>query len=259
MTHPLLRSRRSVLAAALALLAACAPDGITGPGGPSRSVARVSTLAHDPILFIHGWNASASSWNTMVSRFRADGYTSAELATWSYLYTQSNAVTAQQLALKVDSILAATGAAKVDIISHSMGALSARYYVRNLDGAAKVDAWVSLGGVNYGTSAAYVCTSTPCREMWPNSSFIRALDSGDDSPGTPRYATWRSPCDEFIVPQKNAQLLDGPHNVETRCLSHSALHEDDAVYAQVRDWVKPVGVAAPLLASAKRSAWRFGF
>lgn len=252
MTHHVPRSRRSLIAAAVVLLAACSPDGIAGPAGPSRSIARVYTLAHDPILFVHGWNAGPSTWNTMVARFRADGWTSEELATWSYRYTQSNAVTAEQMAVEVDSILAATGATKVDIISHSMGALSARYYVRNLGGADKVDAWVSLGGTNYGTSAAYACTSTPCREMWPNSPFVRALDSGDDSPGTPRYATWRSPCDEFILPQRNAQLLDGPHNVETACLSHSALHESAAVYAQVRDWVKPLGTSTTMLAAVTR-------
>ena len=31
--------------------------------------------AHDPILFVHGWNSSSSAWNTMVSRFQTDGWT----------------------------------------------------------------------------------------------------------------------------------------------------------------------------------------
>ncbi len=255
MSHRLRRPRALLLAAA-ALLAACAPDAATGPRA-LRARTHVTPPAHDPILFVHGWNASGSTWTTMVARFRADGYTSGELANWTYLYTQSNAVTAEQIRLKVDSILDATGAAKVDIISHSMGALSARYYVRNLGGTAKVDAWVSLGGTNYGTTTAYACTSTPCKEMWPNSPFIQALNSGDDSPGPLRYATWRSPCDEAIVPAKNAQLLDGPRNTETRCMSHAQLHEDLGVYTQVRDWVKPTGQAAAVLASLT-PAWRDG-
>src|SRR3954468_14598318 len=90
--------------------------------------------AHDPILFVHGWNSSSSTWNTMVSRFTADGWTAAELNNWSYNWHQSNATTASQISTKVNSILVATGATKVDIISHSMGGLSSRYYVRNLGG-----------------------------------------------------------------------------------------------------------------------------
>ena len=257
-----------LLAAPLALLAACTgTDAAIGPSAtrpaaalaadPTRSVARpVPTLTHDPILFVHGWHADASSWRTMVARFRADGWTGAELANWSYLSTQSNATTARQIAAKVDSILAATGAARVDIISHSMGALSARHYVRNLGGAAKVDAWISLGGTNYGTSTAYTCTSTPCKEMWPGSRFIDALNAGDDSPGAVRYATWRSPCDEVIIPQRNAQLLDGPKNFETRCITHAALHEDPTVYAQVRAWAhRAPAVLASLAASAPGLGW----
>src|SRR3954463_6783353 len=85
-----------------------------------------SASAHDPILFVHGWNSSSSTWNTMVSRFQADGWTASELNNWSYNWHQSNATTASQIQTKVNQILASTGATKVDIISHSMGGLSSR-------------------------------------------------------------------------------------------------------------------------------------
>src|SRR5690348_451343 len=87
--------------------------------------------AHDPILFVHGWNSDGSAWNTMIARFSADGWTPSELNDWSYNTSQSNATTAQQISTKVDQILATTGAAKVDLISHSMGGLSTRYYIEN--------------------------------------------------------------------------------------------------------------------------------
>jgi triacylglycerol lipase len=254
--------RRLLAAASLALLTACSGiDAATGPqrpGAARRATGPAAALrkapAHDPVLFVYGWNGDAFTWTTMVTRFRADGWTNAELVVLSYKTSQSNATTARQIAAKVDSILAATGAERVDLISHSMGALSTRYYVRNLGGAAKVDAWISLAGTNYGTSTAYTCTSTPCKEMWPGSRFIKDLNAGDDSPGAVRYATWRSPCDEVIIPQRNAQLLDGPRNIETRCIKHSLLHEDAGVYAQVRAWAHP---AAPVLASL--ADYRAGF
>jgi triacylglycerol lipase len=194
--------------------------------------------ARDPILFVHGWNSSASTWNTVVGRFAADGWTSAELNTWSYNTAQSNATTAQQLASKVNSVLAATGAARLDLISHSMGGLSTRYYVKNLGGGPKVDEFVSLAGPNHGTSTANLCFwNTSCFEMRPGSSFLNALNSGDETPSTPRYGTWWSPCDEVINPDTST-ILSGAANTQTSCLSHSGVKDSASVYAQVREFVR---------------------
>jgi triacylglycerol lipase len=174
----------------------------------------------------------------MIDRFTADGYSAQELYNWSYYSAQSNAVTAQQLSQKVDEILAATGATQVDIITHSMGALSARYYIKNLGGQAKVDEFVSLGGPNHGTNTALFCGQTACVEMRPNSSFLNALNKKDETPGkTIRYATFWSACDEVINPQRST-LLTGATNTPTACIRHSDLHEDAEVYAQVKSWVQ---------------------
>ena len=194
--------------------------------------------ARDPILFVHGWNSSASTWNTVVGRFAADGWTSAELNTWSYNTAQSNATTASQLATKVNSVLAATGAARLDLVSHSMGGLSTRYYVKNLGGGPKVDEFVSLAGPNHGTGTANLCFwNTSCFEMRPGSSFLNALNSGDETPSTPRYGTWWSPCDEVINPDTST-ILSGAANTQTSCLFHSGVKDSATVYAQVREFVR---------------------
>jgi triacylglycerol lipase len=250
-----LSSNRSVARAAalLALLsvAACAdsplsplaptsPDFARGGGGKPPKPTPAPT--HNPILFIHGYNGNSATWTTMVSRFKADGWTDAELVNWSYNYRQSNATTAALIQQKVDSILNATGATKVDIITHSMGPLSARYYIRNLGGDGKVDALVTLGGANHGTTIAAFCFDTSCVEMRPNSTFLTNLNSVDETWGTPRYATWWSDCDEVINPHSSA-LLSGATNTQTACISHSALHEDVGVYRQVRDMVNTTTLA----------------
>jgi len=196
-----------------------------------------SAAARDPILFVHGWNSSSSTWTTMVSRFQADGWTSSELNNWSYNWHQSNATTASEIRSKVDSILAATGATKVDIITHSMGGLSSRYYAKNLGGDAKIDDWVSLGGPNHGTDTARFCFDTSCVEMRPGSAFLSSLNSGDETPGAVNYGTWWSPCDEVINPDSSV-ALSGATNTQTACMSHSSLHENATVYAQVREFVR---------------------
>ena len=233
----LVRSTRALSLIALVALAACSVDAPTDPTAGGRLFARKPkpVATHDPILFVHGWNASSSTWNTMVSRFKNDGWTDAELVNWSYNFRQSNATTAAQISAKVDSILLATGATHIDIITHSMGTLSARYYTKN---PGKVDALVSLGGANHGTNTAFFCVDTSCIEMRPNSSFLTALNSVDETWGTPRYATWRSPCDEVIQPQSST-VLSGATNTLTTCLQHSQLHEDSKVYSQVKSWIQP--------------------
>ena len=193
--------------------------------------------AVEPILFVHGWNSSGSVWNTMIGRFQADGWTAAQTNNWSYNTAQSNVTTAAQVNTKVDQIRAATGAAKVDIVSHSMGGLNTRYYLKNLGGQPEVDEWVSLGGPNHGTDTANFCFSSACTEMRIGSSFLTALNSGDETPGLVSYGTWWSPCDSIINPDSSV-ALSGATNTQTACLSHSDLYNDATVYGQVRSFVQ---------------------
>src|SRR5687767_11924959 len=196
----------SLVLAALSL-AACEP--VAAPEGLEAALARTPTVTtRHPILFVHGWSGSASNWNTMVSRFKADGWTDAQLMAFSYNTSQSNATTAQEISTRVDQLLATNGATKVDVITHSMGGLSSRYYAKNLGGDTKIDAWVSLGGPNHGTSTANTCFSTACTEMRIGSSFLTALNANDETPGAPRYGTWWSGCDEIINPDDSV-LLSG--------------------------------------------------
>jgi triacylglycerol lipase len=224
----------SLVLAALSL-AAC--EATTAPQGLEAALARTPTVTtRDPILFVHGWSGSASNWNTMVSRFKADGWTDAQLMAFSYNTSQSNATTAQEIATRVNQLLTTNGATRVDIITHSMGGLSSRYYAKNLGGDTKIDAWVSLGGPNHGTSTANTCFSTSCTEMRIGSSFLTALNATDETPGAPRYGTWWSGCDEIINPDDSV-LLSGATNTQTTCISHMALTDDLAVYRSVRDFV----------------------
>lgn len=194
-------------------------------------------LKHDPILFVHGYGGSTDNFCTMIGRLRTDGWSDNELYAYNYSFVNSFATDAQEISAQVDAILQRTGASKVDIIAHSAGSVSSRYYLKNLGGDSKVDAWVSLAGPNHGTSDANNCSFTPCLEMRLGSAFLAALNSGDETPGFVRYATWWSPCDETIIPNSSV-LLNGAVNNQTSCLAHFNLLIDPIVYQQVRDWLR---------------------
>jgi triacylglycerol lipase len=205
---------------------------------PAPAHAAPYTQASNPVLLVHGWASSASSWDTMVGRFRADGWPASHVRAFSYETAQSNATTASQVRSEVEALLKATGASRVDIISHSMGALSTRYYVKYLGGTAKVDRLVSLGGPNHGTNTASVCPMTSCAEMRVGSAYLANLNSGDETPGSVTYGTWRSPCDLVINPVSSTSL-SGASNSVTACIGHNTLQTDGTVYAQTRDFVNP--------------------
>ena len=215
-----------LLAVLLPLLTVLAvPSSAGKPQPPSSSGNR-------PILFVHGWNSSAATWDTMVASFKSAGWTDGELNRWSYNTSQSNATTAQEIASRVSEIRSRTGADKVDVIAHSMGSLSSRYYLKNLGGDLLVDDWISLGGPNHGTDTANACFSTACSEMRIGSSFLAALNAGDESPGTPAYATYWSACDSIINPDSSVAVA-GATNTQTDCVSHSALTTDAKVFSAV--------------------------
>ncbi len=69
------------------------------------------------------------------------------------------------------------------------------------------------------------------------SSFLAALNAGDETPGAVSYGTWWSPCDEIINPDSSV-ALSGAANTQTACLGHSDLYADAAVYGQVREFVR---------------------
>ncbi|MEU1163672.1 triacylglycerol lipase [Streptomyces sp. NPDC005921] len=193
---------------------------------------------HNPIVFVHGLSSDSSSWDDWIADFKADGYTSSELYAWSYDWTKSNVTTASQLSTYIQSVLSTTGASKVDLVVHSMGALNSRYYLKNLGGTAYVDDFVSVAGVNHGTSVASLCgwLYTSCKEMTTGSSFLTALNSGDETPGSVTYAAYWSNCDSAIDPDSSA-LLSGATNVGVGCISHTDMNNDYGVYQQVRDFI----------------------
>ena len=137
--------------------------------------------SQNPILFVHGWTGNAMRYNTMLDRFYFDGWPLELLKTFtfgdSYDYSSTgNILNANSIANWVDNILNKTGAEKVDIVAHSMGGLSSRYYIKFLGGLSKVDDFVSMGSPQHGVYGGTKVFQT-------NNSFLYSLNEGDETPG----------------------------------------------------------------------------
>ncbi|MBH1937366.1 triacylglycerol lipase [Streptomyces sp. AV19] len=219
---------RGVLAAAL--------TAVLGAGVLAGPPARSAAPPPDPVVFVHGRNAGPGVWGAMTADFTAAGYPEDRIFAWSYDTTAStNEALGERLSAYVDTVLADTGASRVDLVAHSLGSLPTRWYVKFGDGGRKVAHWASLAGPNHGTGVAWLCAlwDQGCRDMTPGSYVLTRLNEGAETPGPAEYATWWSSCDEQIDPVESTRLA-GAVNTATGCLRHNDFLSDPTVSRQVR-------------------------
>ncbi|MHA2304394.1 MAG: esterase/lipase family protein [Candidatus Hodarchaeales archaeon] len=215
---------------------------------------------HNPILFLHGYTGEGSMvWHTMKKWFQDDEWPKTFLYAYDFddkLNCSLQAIinNANKIKQWVDEILNETGAEKIDLVGHSMGGMSSRYYIKFLEGINTVDDYVSLGSPHHG-NPNFHCG----REGVKAVALI--LNEGDETPGgvlndtlgirydpiwieenitykgahVPgkiNYTSIYSP-DDGLCPDISSQL-DGAHNISIPKVSHDNLIEDWSVYKYVR-------------------------
>jgi triacylglycerol lipase len=220
-------SRTSRLLGSVALAGATVTGTLALASPPATAAGPLEALLAKrikPVLLVHGFTRTSADFATFVTELGAQGYPDSKIFTIDYNSFAPNAYTATLIKAKVDAIRTQTGADKVDIVAHSMGAYGSRYYLKNLGGADVVDSFVSLAGPNHGTVTATgpQCDALPsCVEMKPGSAFLTQLNAGDETPGRVKYLTFWSSCDDVVIPPAESIPLKGAFNVRTpKCLTH---------------------------------------
>ncbi|HWE90834.1 MAG TPA: lipase [Pseudonocardiaceae bacterium] len=222
------------IAVAVGLIAAVTAGTLLATSATS-SAATPFANGKDPIIFVHGILSTSSIWDTMEASLKQnDGYTDSQLYAIDYTWQQSNVTTAQFIAQTVDQVLAKTGASQVDIVSHSMGSISSRYCIKFSGCAGKVNHWISLDGVNNGTSMWSACSwIVACQEMAPNSSVLTKLNTAPQLPTGVKWSTFWSANNFPVVPATSTEL-PGATNTETAGnVSHISIPSDSAVISGV--------------------------
>jgi triacylglycerol lipase len=209
-------------------------------GGKASST---DTVVNQPVIFIHGnsdkavgtGTAGQSGWNASIEYFQSQGYKTSELyaTTWgpadaslsAYQYHSKTYV--MKVRKMIEAVKAYTGAAKVDVVAHSMGVTLARkailggYATDSLEGGqyyigpsltASVDTFVGIAGANRGLTSCYQTGgSTPTcgatNGLYPGywngvgvsgrSAYLQNLYSSTGYEGAYRYSIY-STADEII-------------------------------------------------------------
>lgn len=219
--------------------------------GCSAVRSETADYARTPVLFVHGHGLSSADWRPLIRYLVGIGYPSEYLHavdivpnTMANIPAATSVIAPAAAALLVRANAAAQGGGyrgempqRLDIVSHSMGAVSSRWYAAKLHPEV-VRTWVSLVGANHGTNALCRFTHEAAREMCPafatsaqthplqvalNGADGAWVDEtphglGSDRPGGPRvppdsrrsilYLTVRIEPDRWIAPERSA-VLDG--------------------------------------------------
>jgi triacylglycerol esterase/lipase EstA (alpha/beta hydrolase family) len=189
-----------------------------------------------PVVLVHGTFANGTdNWLVFAPYLVARGY-----CVFSFDYGMLPgdsliggltpiAQSAQQLSDFTDRVLAATHAAKVDIVGHSQGGMMPRYYLKFLGGAAKVNTLVGIAPDNHGTTLDGLTALLPyfpgasdflnaalpgLADQVAGSAFQQQLNAGGDTVPGVHYTVISTKYDEVVTPY-TTQALSGPdvHNV----------------------------------------------
>jgi pimeloyl-ACP methyl ester carboxylesterase len=185
--------------------------GATGPAP--------QTGARLPVLLVHGYVCNRAVWALLARVLRASG-DCVHAASFEPVYGAID-LWVPQLAACIDEVLAATGQERVVLVTHSMGGLAARAYLR-AHGGAKVARVITLGAPHHGSMHAHLGAGENARQMEPGSPWLTALAATERGGVTAPLVSIYSHHDNFVAPQTGATH---PHarNVGLAGVGHLAM------------------------------------
>lgn len=192
-----------------------------------------------PVIVLHGYAMNRANFVVLARRLAQAGLGPVlGFEYWSLGRTRNAAL---KLGEYVEEVRAATGAATVDVIGHSMGGVVGRYYVTLLGGDGKVANLVTLGSPHAGTDVSGIGIGAPAKELFFNSTMVQRLEAAPRPKRTRMTVIWSR--SDALVPGASRARIGGVDEVLFDDLGHLTLLTDrrvaDAVIARLRASVEP--------------------
>jgi len=200
--------------------------GAIGRSGPSMALYRVGMAdpvpgpSRAPILLLHGVLCNAGAVRGLAKALAARGV--GPVYTMNYgPPLESIELFVDQVALRIDAILLATGASRVALVGHSMGGIVGRAYLRR-HGGAKVSTLITLGSPHHGSVHAWMFPGTSLAQLRPGNAWLAELNRAETAPDGARVVSLWSWHDSMVAPQTSARL-EGAENIALPGIGHNAL------------------------------------
>ncbi|AFZ31900.1 hypothetical protein Glo7428_3422 [Gloeocapsa sp. PCC 7428] len=110
----------------------------------------------------------------------------------------------------------------IDIVGFSMGGLAGRYYLQCLGGVNRVQRFISISTPHRGTWTAYLLSHIGCRQMRPNSPFLKMLDRHIECLASVSCTTIWTFFDVVILPASSSILPIG-NSVQIPVIWHDCM------------------------------------
>ena len=162
-------------AAATAPLRLVRGDDESANGVSPRAIAHTAPTTR-PVLLVHGFGGTKSTWSLVAQALRARGLT-VETMTYPPLGTSVEQL-AEQLVAEVERTLSETRADKVHLVGHSLGGVVIAQAIADPRLNRRVDTVITLGSPFGGSPWAAVLPFVEIvRELRPGSPLLRRLAS----------------------------------------------------------------------------------
>lgn len=162
-----------------------------------------------PVLLVHGLDDTASLFRKMRAELQRRGLRPVHAMD---ILPSDGSISFEAMGLQVraaaQALLQSSGAAKVDIVAYSMGALAVRQFLQRQGGRTCVRRFISLAGPHHGTLMAYLRWNIGCRQMRPGSAWLRDLNADADPWGEVQVFSFWTPLDGMVLPSSGSRL---PH------------------------------------------------
>ena len=179
-----------------------------------------------PIVLVHGVMVNDGVWFTMRRYLARQAVGAVYTINYGPPYGDIEHFAAQ-LGAKIESVCAATGAARVLLACHSMGGLVARAYLRQR-GPARVERIITIGTPHHGSVFARGVVGRCLAQMRPGNAWLAELNRDETKPPpVPITSIW-SRHDSLVAPQASGELACA-ENVAVIGVGHNALLGDREV------------------------------
>jgi triacylglycerol esterase/lipase EstA (alpha/beta hydrolase family) len=192
---------------------------------------------HAPVLLLHGYGCNAGYWRRLQVLLDEAGISHAALDLEPVIADIDGY--AAQVGAAIDALCAASDAAQVVIVGHSMGGLVARAYLR-AHGPARVAHLFTLGSPHHGTVLANLGLGPNARQMarvdHAASTWLQELAASEDAAARARITSIYSHHDNIVTPQTSSHL-PGARNIAMGGVGHVALAHNRRVLTCLMDQI----------------------
>jgi triacylglycerol lipase len=196
--------------------------------------------ARNPVLLVHGITDTSDKMKHIASHLWGLGWEVFDIDLQPSNGDVNLEILAVQIADRVKTFLdrwqQLTGIAdqQIDLIGFSMGGLVSRYYVQRLGGIDQVQRFITISSPHNGTIAANFSLKPGCRQMRPNSTFMKDLSSDVDLLKSLNFTSLWTPFDLIILPPTSSKLGIGTEQA-IPVLAHPLMVNDQRIFKAIVD------------------------